>query len=249
MVLIVRVRKGQSEMLSVHFTRLQQVLKFLACVLVLKVTVSIMLNYREYLPPDFDSPFLQGRERYFGGPYQWAFYAHIASGPCSLVLGMILLSERFRQRYPKWHRMLGRLQIACVLLLVVPGGLWMSFYAETGAVAGIGFAVLAVATGLTVTFGWRFTVKQRFTEHRRWMWRCYLLLCSAVVLRLTAGLATVTGVEGEWLYPMAAWTSWLVPLAAFEVVQWRKLRRMRLKFTAVRPWLILAFCGWLTFCK
>ena len=33
-----------------------------------------------------------------------------------------------------------------------------------------------------------------FTDHRRWMWRGYLLLCSAVVLRLFGGLATVTGV-------------------------------------------------------
>jgi len=214
-------------MLSVHSTRLQQVLKFLACVLVLKVTASIVLNYREYLPPDFDSPFLQGREHYFAGPYQWAFYAHIASGPCSLVWGMILLNDRFRQRYPKRHRILGRMQLACVLLLVVPGGLWISFYAETGAVAGIGFAVLAVATGLTVTLGWRNAVKRRFKEHQRWMWRCYLLLCSAIVLRLTAGLATVTGVEAEWLYPMAAWTSWLVPWAMFEVVQWNKVRRRR----------------------
>jgi hypothetical protein len=185
-------------------TTLQHVLKLLACVLVLKVTAGIVLNYREYLPPNFDSPFLQGRELYFAGPYQWAFYAHIASGPCSLVLGMILLSERFRLRYTKWHRFPGRLQVACVLLLVVPGGLWMSFYAETGAAAGTGFALLAFATGVCVTLGWRSAVQWRFADHRRWMWRCYVLLCSAVVLRLTAGLATVTGFEAEWLYPMAA---------------------------------------------
>ncbi len=214
-------------MLSVQSTRLQQVLKFLACLLVLKVTVSIVLNYREYLPPDFDSPFLQGREYYFAGPYQWAFYAHIASGPCSLVWGMILLNERFRQWYPKWHRMLGRLQVGSILLLVVPGGLWMSFYAETGAVAGTGFALLAIVTGFAATLGWRWAVRRRFKEHRRWMWRCYLLLCSAVVLRLTAGLATVTGVETEWLYPMAAWTSWLMPLTVFEVMQWNTVRRGR----------------------
>jgi len=51
------------------------------------------------------------------------------------------------------------------------------------------------------------------------MLRCYVLLCSAVVLRLTAGLATVSGVEGAWTYQMSAWTSWLVPLAILEV--WR----------------------------
>jgi hypothetical protein len=49
------------------------------------------------------------------------------------------------------------------------------------------------------------------------MWRCYLLLCSAVVLRLIGGLATVTGVAAPWFDPLAIWLSWLVPLAAFEL--------------------------------
>ena len=51
------------------------------------------------------------------------------------------------------------------------------------------------------------------------MWRCYLLLCSAVVLRLLGGLATVTGVTAIWFDPVAVWASWLLPLAAFE---WRE---------------------------
>ncbi len=50
----------------------------------------------------------------------------------------------------------------------------------------------------------------RFAEHRRWMWRGYLLLCSAVVLRLFGGLATVTGVTAPWFDPVANWVSWLV---------------------------------------
>jgi hypothetical protein len=49
------------------------------------------------------------------------------------------------------------------------------------------------------------------------MWRCFLLLCSAVVLRLIGGLATVTHIGGNWSYPLAAWASWLVPLGIFEL--------------------------------
>ena len=195
-----------------------RVLKLLVCLLILKVTISVILNYRDYMPPDFESDFLRGRELYFSGSYQWAFYTHIASGPCSLILGMILLSERFRRRFSKWHRYLGRIQTVCVLLLVTPSGLWMAGYAETGAIAGLGFAALAVATGMCVTLGWRSAVKRRFAEHRRWMLRCFVLLCSAVVLRLIAGLTTVAAFEAEWVYPLAAWTSWLVPLLALE---WR----------------------------
>ncbi len=103
------------------------------------------------------------------------------------------------------------------MFLVTPSGLWMAYRAEAGPIAGLGFAALAVATGTCVALGWRSAVQRRFADHRRWMWRCYLLLCSAVVLRLIVGLATVTGFQGAWLDPVVAWVSWLLPLMAFEL--------------------------------
>jgi hypothetical protein len=135
---------------------------------------------------------------------------------------MILVNEQFRRRFTRWHRNLGRTQIANVLLLVSPSGLWMAYYAQTGAVAGLGFGTLAVATGLCATLGWRSAVNKRFTQHRRWMWRCFLLLCSAIVLRLIGGVATLAEVEAAWPYQLAAWTSWIVPLTVFELSQFRK---------------------------
>ncbi len=197
--------------------KLQSVLTFLAGLLILKVTVTVVLGYRNYFPPNFEAVFLRGRQSYFSGAYQWAFYTHIASGPVSLIFGLILISEKFRMRFPRWHRSLGKTQTVVVLFLLTPSGLWMARYAETGAIAAIGFSALAIATGTCALFGWQSAVKRRFAEHRCWMWRCFLLLCSAVVLRLIGGLATVTDVGGTWSYPLAAWASWLTPLAVFEL--------------------------------
>jgi len=208
-----------------HYLRsitVQDILKLLVCVLICRVTVSVFLSYRDYIPPNFESDFLQGRQQYFFGSYQWAFYTHIVSGPCSLIFGLILVSKQFRLRFAKWHRYLGRIQVACVLLLVTPSGLWMAWYAETGVIAGTGFAALAVVTGMCVALGWRSAVKRRFAEHQCWMLRCFILLCSAVVLRVIGGLTIVTGVESEWAYPLAAWTSWLLPLMAYEVSRFVK---------------------------
>src|SRR5262249_52642184 len=157
----------------------------------LKVVASVVSNYHNYIPPDFASDFLQGRESYFFGAYRWAFYAHILSGPVSLILGLILIGERFRIRFPRWHRDLGRLQVACVLLLVAPSGLWMARYAVAGPVAAVALATLAIATATCAALGARAAMKRRFADHRRWMWRCFLLLCSAVVLRLIGGFASV----------------------------------------------------------
>ena len=139
----------------------------------------------------------------------------------SLVLGMILLSEEFRRRYSYWHRCMGRIQVVCVLLLVAPSGLWMAWNAHAGIVAETGFSVLAIATAVCVALGWRSAVKRRFSEHRHWMSRCFALLFSAVVLRFIGGLATVAGAESEWVYPIAAWASWVLPLLAYEVSRQR----------------------------
>lgn len=195
---------------------ISRALKLLTVLLICKVTASVVLGYRDYFPPNFESDFLLGRKSYFWGAYGWAFYTHLASGPTSLLLGTLQVSDRFRQRVPLWHRRLGRMQIACVLLLVTPSGLWMAWYAATGAIAGAGLGALAIATCTCVALGWRAAVARRFSDHRRWMWRTYILLCSAVVIRMIGGLATVTHFHALWLYPLSTWASWLVPLLIFE---------------------------------
>ena len=93
----------------------------------------------------------------------------------------------------------------------------MAYHAAAGPVAAVGLATLAIATATCVFLGARAAMARRFADHRRWMWRGYLLLCSAVVLRLMGGLATVAGVDVPWFDPLATWMSWLVPLAAFEL--------------------------------
>ena len=216
------MQTGNPDKTNLIKKRTLAVLTAAVCMLILKVTLTVVMNYRDYLPPNFESDFLLGRDTYFFGAYQWAFYTHIAVGPLTLILGMFLLSDRLRKLFPDWHRYAGRIQVALVLLMLTPSGMWMAMYSATGTVAGVGFASLAVTTGACVWFGWRSAVQRKFAQHRRWMMRCYILLCSAVVLRLTVGFFIVTNIEGEWIYPMTAWTSWLVPLLVFELSTVRK---------------------------
>lgn len=198
-----------------------KVLSALAIVLVCRTTIAILLAFRDYFPPNFRSAFLLGRSDYFFGPYRWAFYAHILAGPFALISGLVLLSDSLRRRVPKFHRRLGRAHVTIVLLIVAPTGLGMARYAEGGAPAAVAFAILALATAASAALGWRAAVQRRFADHRRWMQRCFALLCSTVVLRLMGGLADVLGVEGT--YSIAAWLSWLLPLMALEVIRSTRL--------------------------
>ena len=146
------------------------------------------------------------------------------AGPASLLLGTLLVSERLRKGAPAWHQRLGRIQGICVLVLVAPSGLYMARYAATGGVAAAGLGSLAIVTAACVALGWRAAVQRRLADHRRWMLRTFILLCSAVVIRIIGGLASVLGFEAEWVYPVSTWISWLVPLLVLESVQFLKER-------------------------
>ena len=135
------------------------------------------------------------------------------------MLGLLLISRRVRSLSPSTHRTLGKVQGINVLLLLVPSGLWMSWYADTGLIAASGFAALSVATGTCMIMAWRTAMQHRFAAHQLWTWRCFLLLSSAVVQRVMGGLATVFHIEGDWAYQAASWLSWLLPLAILECVR------------------------------
>lgn len=207
---------------------LTAILCWLAVALILRVLISILLNYPDYFPPNFDSLFLQGRETTFTGAYRPAFYVHIFSGPVVLLCGLILLSERVRRRYGRLHRVLGRIQVVVLLLLVVPSSLVMSRHAFGGWPAGLSFALLTAATASCAVMGVVHARGRRYAEHRRWMLRCYVLICSAVALRLLSGAAGLLGVPSpEGAYIVAAWGSWLLPLAACELMCRKPLKSPR----------------------
>jgi len=89
-------------MQSLVSKRSQTILAMAVCALILKVTAVVVMNYRDYLPPNFESDFLQDRSAYFWDGYHWAFYTHIVAGPWTLIAGMVLLriSPEITSRFP-----------------------------------------------------------------------------------------------------------------------------------------------------
>ena len=205
---------------------LATILRWLAVLLILRVLATILANYPDYFPPDFDSLFLQGREATFTGLYRPAFYVHIVSGPIVLVNGLILLGERFRRRHNGLHRVLGRVQVFVLLLFVLPSSVVMSRHAFGGWPAGLSFLLLSVTTAWCAVAGVFQARRGRYDEHRRWMLRSYVLICSAVALRLISGAAEMVEVPSpKEAYIVAAWSSWLFPLGAFEMAEFARRRR------------------------
>ncbi|MFN3149485.1 DUF2306 domain-containing protein [Bremerella sp.] len=190
-----------------------------------KVLVSIVAEYVNYFPPNFDAVFLLGREESFRGIYPPAFFVHIITAPIAIVLAAYLMLSGKRKTHGTWHRRLGKAQLFLVLGLVAPSGLIMAFWAFSGPIAGVGFGMQAIATALTVTMAARYAMQRNFPVHQRWATHCFLLLVAPLLFRIVAGILIVTDTESFTAYQLNAWLSWIVPMAAYEVVRWRKRRK------------------------
>jgi len=204
-------------------SRNQTIVLVAVAVLGLKVLLGILYEYRWYFPANFvESAFLTGREETFTRFYALAFYTHILSGPPTIVLGTFLVWSRGVGPYRRWHRWAGRLQIALVLLTLVPSGLVMATRAFAGPIAGWGFAALSIATAVSAAFTVWYACLGRISRHERWATRLYILLISPLILRIISGVLIVTGSESEIAYRLNAWLSWLIPLATYEIWQYQR---------------------------
>lgn len=225
--------------LARSMTRLERLCltaKVLMAVVLLRVFCLILLEYPNYFPANFESMFLAGRDGYFYGHYSIAFYAHIVTGPISLLLAALLMSSGRGWISSRWlmarHAMMGKSLAAIVVLAMLPSGVVMATRAFTGPIAGLGFASQALLTGVTVVLAANYARRRNYERHQRWATRCFLLLLAPLLLRLGTGFFYVTGIESAATYQLLAWISWIVPLVCYESV-WR-IRARRVEISDVQ---------------
>jgi uncharacterized membrane protein len=177
----------------------------------------IYLSILTYFPPQFAHGFLRGRQAYFYGWYGVAFYAHIISAPAVLLLGLVQSIAWVRTRYPAIHRKLGLLYVWVALIFAMPSGLVMSLKTTGGISAALPFAILGIATIYSTTLGLISAQRCRYIQHQRWMTRSFLLMGSAVTLRMLAETVTYLQLGTYFSYGTLAWLSWVPALAFYEV--------------------------------
>lgn len=209
-----------------------RVLSLAMTLLGLKILVSILLEYRSYFPPDFDSAFLTGREDYFSGAYSIAFYLHIIVGPFAVVLAATLLTTGIygqKHRTTRFiHRLSGYVLWPLAIVILMPTGLVMATRAFAGPVAAFAFVLLSLCTGATAFQAVRYARKLNYSMHRHWALRCIVLLFSPLLLRMIGGVYSLMALEAPVYYQLNAWLSWLLPLLTLELIyvrhRWRRTK-------------------------
>jgi uncharacterized membrane protein len=71
--------------------------------------------------------------------WQMGFKIHVWSSIFVLIFGFLQFLNPIRIKYPKIHRLLGKLYVGLVLLVSGPGGMIMGFYGNGGLYAKISF--------------------------------------------------------------------------------------------------------------
>lgn len=197
---------------------------FALAVIVLFIGSRIMLPFSFYLPPDFDAGFLESkREFFYSSGYFVGFYAHILASPIALVCGLAQTSQTVREVFPQFHRAVGRVYVTLVLVFAAPGGLVMSTVAGGGWSGKVCFSVISLLTWGFTFVGWRHSRAKRYARHGRWMIRSYVMMCSAVLLRINHVLLEPTSLDAQLKYQLSAWLSFVPSMILVEFLLGRKV--------------------------
>jgi hypothetical protein len=145
---------------------------------------------------------------------------HIVSATVLSVLGPLQFAAGFRRRWPTWHRVAGRLLVACGLLVAL-SGLWMTlFYAPpdgTGALLFVSRIVFGSAMVVSIIIGFVVILRRDVQGHRAWMARGYAIGLGAATQMLVLMVAgIVAGPPNELTHDSLTALSWVINLAVAE---------------------------------
>lgn len=113
---------------------------------------------------------------------------HIVGASLFCVLGALQFWPSFRRRFPRWHRMAGRIA-APAGVVVGLSGLWMNQFYPYGPNDGLLLYFFRLLFGagmvLTMVLGIAAILRREFAQHRAWMMRAYAIGMGAGTQALT----------------------------------------------------------------
>jgi hypothetical protein len=151
---------------------------------------------------------------------------HIVSATIFATLGPLQFAAGFRRRWPAWHRVAGRLLVACGLLVGLTG-LWMTvFYAlpdDSGPLLYASRIMFGSAMVVCIVIGLAVILRRDVQGHRLWMSRGYAIGLGAATQMLTLMVAgIVAGPPNELTHDSMMALSWVINLA---VAEWAMRKR------------------------
>ncbi len=167
--------------------------------------------------------------------HPWLTALHVIPGVLFLILGPFQFVSSVRERWPRWHRISGRVFVACALTIGVTaiainvvfppfGGIFKSLAVFTFGGAQIVCILIALFAIL----------RKNVARHRSWMIRGFAIGLSVSTMRiffipafLVFGMAPT-----EFNIGLGMWVGFLVNTFAAELILWRERAGVRRALSA-----------------
>jgi hypothetical protein len=194
----------------------------------------------EYFEPGVVAPFVMERlgEVRFATIWLWSLKVHVACALVSFPLCLVL-TMRWLQRRPVWHRWIGRITGTLVLFGLVPTGSILAFEATGGIWVSVGFWLSGAIIAGAMVSGVRAARRRELHSHSHAMRHVVAQMSVAVTSRaMLIGLGHIE-IDPDTAYVVALWGPVLFSALVAEVVSRRF--RFSLSFDSLRASLGNAF--------
>jgi uncharacterized membrane protein len=146
---------------------------------------------------------------------------HIVPGLLFMILGPFQFNSTIRARYPRWHRVNGRIFLICSLVIGI-SALVMSF--GMPAIGGVNQAAATIVFGTFFLFAlckafWHIR-RREIALHREWMIRAFAVGLAVATIRPIVGIffatSRLTGLTPHEFFGTAFWLGFVLQLMAAE---------------------------------
>lgn len=154
-----------------------------------------------------------------------ALHVHVIAAAIALPACLALLSHTVMRRFPRAHRIAGRMTGGLVLVALVPSGAYLSFFATGGWPSTLGFLLSGAIAFVAM---WRAIATARardFVQHRRFVLHVVAQMSVAVTSRAMLVAAGLLELAPEPTYVVSLWLPVLASAALAEVIAIRGAKR------------------------
>ena len=144
--------------------------------------------------------------------YLPTFYVHVISGGIALLIGWPQFIN-YKGKSFRFHRVKGIVYVVSVLFSGL-SGLYISFFANGGFIARLGFGCMSIAW-LVVTYqGYHSVRKGLISKHQKMMRLSFAVTCAAITFRLWVPSLGFLLDDFVQAYQLSAWLCWVLNLMA-----------------------------------
>lgn len=169
---------------------------------------------------DFDSNkgFLKAKQPMLANPlWTTIFYLHLLFGAIATIFGLPLFFPKLIDFRSRTHKLFGKIYIISILLISGPTGLYLSFYAEGGAWASIGFILMSLAWTIPTYLAFDRAIKGNIESHKKWIIRSYAMTLAGVTLRIYTPIGAQY-FDYDTNFIISAYLPWILNLFIAEIL-------------------------------